>query len=212
MAVIAVLISLLAPSLSSVRETAHQVVCRSNTRQIGIGLNMYAEDNEDRLPPTANLDVQHNAPWETMTLRFVNSAWDGLGHLYNTEYLPAPKLYYCPSHKGNNPFAEFGDRWAGQPGAIVGNYQFRGRGPAGAPMGHPSTRYLGEIKGSAALVSDGMRNQSDFNHVVGTNILRADLSVKWFADTNGRLFGAIPKDGQLPSAAGFEGTWTILDD
>jgi type II secretory pathway pseudopilin PulG len=212
MAVIAVLISLLAPSLSSVRETAHQVVCRSNTRQLGIGINMYAEDHLDRLPPTTNLDAQQNSPWETMTLRLNTGAWDGLGHLYNDEYLPAPKLYYCPSHRGYNPYRSYEDQWGGVAGNVVGNYQYRGRGPAAGMVNGATSRYLSEIKRNSALIADGLRNQSDFNHIVGTNLLRADLSVTWFADTNGRLYEAIPKDGQMPNITAFENAWDILDD
>lgn len=49
-AIIAVLIGLLLPSLSKARELARSVKCASNQRQIGIGLVMYADINDGRFP------------------------------------------------------------------------------------------------------------------------------------------------------------------
>ena len=50
-AIIALLAALLLPALSQARERAKQVVCQSNLRQCGIGLVLYAGDNNSRLPP-----------------------------------------------------------------------------------------------------------------------------------------------------------------
>src|SRR5439155_14169021 len=131
--------SLLAPSLSTVRETAHQVICRSNVRQFGLGTSMYAEQNAERVPRALCVTGNANSDrsWDTLFLRFGDEAehnghsgeWDSLGLLFSAEFLPAPKLFYCPSHRGRNPFAAYSDQWAGAWGAIVGNYQFRGRAP-----------------------------------------------------------------------------------
>lgn len=52
-AVIAVLIGLLLPALSTARRTAQQIGCASNLRQIGASLYMYAEDNEHTMPNMA---------------------------------------------------------------------------------------------------------------------------------------------------------------
>lgn len=214
MAVVAVLISLLAPSLTSVRETANQVICRSNVRQIGIGIHQHAQENDDQVPPAT---VNAGAPWETTSLRLTgiySDMWDGLGRLYSNDYLPAPKLYYCPSHRGDHRFQQYEDQWAGSVGAIIGNYQYRGGGPSVdfPSMNAPQIIFLSKIKGSAALISDGLRSQSDFNHVVGTNVLRADLAVDWFRDSGGRLFESLPKGDQVPTALGIMEAWLTLDD
>lgn len=49
-AIIALLIGILVPSLSSARSYAKRVACSSNLRQIGVGLRSYIGDNRDRLP------------------------------------------------------------------------------------------------------------------------------------------------------------------
>jgi type II secretory pathway pseudopilin PulG len=220
-AVIGVLISILAPSLASVRDTAQQVVCRSNVRQLGIGIDLYAEDYKGVVPASKAADLPSGSI-ETMTLRFgaapanLSNHWDGLGQLYILDYLPAPKLYYCPSHKGNNPFARYVDQWGGRDGVIVGNYQYRGHGPVLMTVTTntntmPVTTVLASIRPSAAIVSDGLRTQADFNHVIGANVLRSDLSVGWFNDSSGRIFDHLPKDGQPPSPATVDSAWSELD-
>lgn len=49
-AIIALLITVLMPSLNSARGSAKRAVCAANLRQIGIGLRSYLGDNRDRLP------------------------------------------------------------------------------------------------------------------------------------------------------------------
>lgn len=50
-AVIGVLAGLLLPALSAVKKRAHALRCESNTKQLCLALQMYAQDYEDRLPP-----------------------------------------------------------------------------------------------------------------------------------------------------------------
>ena len=50
-AIIALLVSILVPSLTKAREQAKMVVCLSNERQMGLGMTMYANDNSGWYPP-----------------------------------------------------------------------------------------------------------------------------------------------------------------
>jgi prepilin-type N-terminal cleavage/methylation domain-containing protein/prepilin-type processing-associated H-X9-DG protein len=47
-AIIALLLSILMPSLQKVKAVAQSVVCRSNLRQMTMGLKLYAQDNDDK--------------------------------------------------------------------------------------------------------------------------------------------------------------------
>lgn len=50
-AIIAILAAILFPVFARARSHAHKMACLSNLKQIGIAIGMYAQDNENRLPP-----------------------------------------------------------------------------------------------------------------------------------------------------------------
>lgn len=52
-AIIAILAAILFPVFSKAREKARQAACTSNQKQIALSVNMYAQENEESLPPTA---------------------------------------------------------------------------------------------------------------------------------------------------------------
>ena len=68
--IIALLISILLPSLSKARESAYTVQCASNMRQIGTGLLMYVNDssNKNKCPtmakaPSSGVDFDYPSDW-----------------------------------------------------------------------------------------------------------------------------------------------------
>lgn len=69
LAIIAVLISLLMPSLKRVRDQSHTVVCASNLRQLGLAFTMYANDNKGRLPNLS--DDRTNRAWYNMVAPYM---------------------------------------------------------------------------------------------------------------------------------------------
>jgi len=65
-AIIAVLISILVPSLKEAREQAQQIVCMSNKKQVALGLFMYADDYYGAIPASM-WDVYGNGlHWVTL--------------------------------------------------------------------------------------------------------------------------------------------------
>lgn len=228
MAVISVLMALLVPSLAKVNETARRVVCQSNVRQIGLGVLMYADDWQGQLPPSIYLASGAargaHRPQEMVTLRVPeaddpSAPWDGLGILFTAGYLPAPKVFYCPSHTGENPYSRYAMLWSPEGpmnGEIVCNYHYRGEGPmrprAPGEDAAPTTRALFMIDpAQSSLVADGMRVRSDYNHKVGVNFFRADLTVHWYDDSARELAGMLPvsKDDATPVAV--NSAWERFD-
>src|SRR5947208_5667150 len=66
--IIALLISILLPSLNRARETANRVKCASNLRQIGQAILLYSNDNKGAYPRTcAHTPASHfeTATWGT---------------------------------------------------------------------------------------------------------------------------------------------------
>jgi type II secretory pathway pseudopilin PulG len=54
-AVLAILAALLLPALSRGKASARRTVCLNNLAQIGLGIHLYAGDNEDTLPAAPNV-------------------------------------------------------------------------------------------------------------------------------------------------------------
>ncbi len=55
-AIIAILAAILFPVFSPAKEAAKKISCLSNSKQLNLGVLMYANDNDDILPPTQNDD------------------------------------------------------------------------------------------------------------------------------------------------------------
>ena len=103
-AIIAILAALLLPALASAREKGRRTVCVSNARQIGLGIQMYAHDNEGRIPfgPKAppftnpnNFYPSTGAPTSLLSLQ--NGAPVGLGLMLQNHLATQPKVLFCPS-------------------------------------------------------------------------------------------------------------------
>ena len=65
-AIISLLVGMLAPALSSARESAHAGLCAANLRQLQIATSFYADDHREAYPPgaanfTANLHRWHGS-------------------------------------------------------------------------------------------------------------------------------------------------------
>lgn len=52
-AIISILAAMLLPALTRAKGSAHSISCVNNIHQIGIALNLYTQDNRDRLPVCA---------------------------------------------------------------------------------------------------------------------------------------------------------------
>lgn len=206
--IIGLLMAIMLPVLSHVTEVTKRVICRSNIRQVGLGVQLFAEANKGRIPPSVFQNVGAGyLPQQMMTLH-TGTSWDGLGRLFVEDYINTPEIYYCPSHKGRNTFESYKDAWAARNAEIVGNYHYRGV-PAGFS---PNRAFLPDLDPTMSLIADGMQSIEDINHKGGLNILRADLSVDWFEDANHEWMSSIPAAINAPNAAySVAQAWWVLD-
>jgi len=79
--IIALLISILLPTLSNARKAANQVKCASNMRQIAAAVNMYVSANKGKLPPAL---ARSNGAWP--------EGWWWATELVKQKYIQAPNL------------------------------------------------------------------------------------------------------------------------
>ncbi|TVQ63672.1 MAG: hypothetical protein EA379_03495 [Phycisphaerales bacterium] len=208
--VIGLLLAIVLPLLAQASEATKRVVCRSNVRQIGITLALYAESHNGRLPQSIYATEYQQGlfmPQEMLLVRTPEAldGWDGLGRLFIEDYIATPQSFYCPSHRAGHTFDAYESAWIDPVDTeIVTNYHYRAI---------PSmANYLYDLDPGMALIADGMRSISDYNHKIGSNVLRADLSVRWFEDTNSTLASSIPLAvGDSNADVNVALAWWVLD-
>jgi prepilin-type N-terminal cleavage/methylation domain-containing protein len=100
-AIIAVLMAILLPAMSGVRELGRRIQCGTNLRGIATGTSMFAQKNDDALMPTLGVNHAYAAyrnsipdpgktfPWEYKPINLAN--------LYESNIVDNPRNLYCPS-------------------------------------------------------------------------------------------------------------------
>jgi len=92
-AIIAILLSILMPSLERARKQATKVVCMSNMKQVTLAIMTYAVDNKNYVP-----DGVTPQPYALTDYALrLNGGWIGVGKLYGYKYITSPKIFFCPS-------------------------------------------------------------------------------------------------------------------
>jgi prepilin-type N-terminal cleavage/methylation domain-containing protein/prepilin-type processing-associated H-X9-DG protein len=94
-AIIALLLSLLMPALQTAREPGKAVVCKSNLKQQGLAVRLYADDNNGKLPQADKFgDVIR--PYLAIEKGIINPLSGG------------SKYMWCPSQKMEYGFSSYG--------------------------------------------------------------------------------------------------------
>lgn len=102
-AVIAILAALLLPALSSARLKARRTACASNLRQVGIGVILYASDNNGNIPYgpkagafTSPLNFYPSTGAPTSLISLSGGSPVALGLLLSQQLSSQPKVLFCP--------------------------------------------------------------------------------------------------------------------
>jgi prepilin-type N-terminal cleavage/methylation domain-containing protein len=96
-AIIALLASLLLPVVSRAKHNALSAACLSNLHQIGLALDLYVQENNDRLPCCAELpSVNTNLPSLTTVL---------------APYLKTKAVFRCPEDRALFPVEQTSYEW-----------------------------------------------------------------------------------------------------
>jgi prepilin-type N-terminal cleavage/methylation domain-containing protein/prepilin-type processing-associated H-X9-DG protein len=94
--IIAILVSILLPTLAKARAQAYRASCLSNLRQIGQMLAIYAVENKQQITLGCNSDS-----YQGSYLIAINTGsdvrWPTWGPLYKANLMKSPKYMYCPS-------------------------------------------------------------------------------------------------------------------
>jgi prepilin-type N-terminal cleavage/methylation domain-containing protein/prepilin-type processing-associated H-X9-DG protein len=123
--IIALLLSILMPSLSKAREQAKRVICASNMKQVVLALQMYSLSNDGSLVP------YRGTPSDSQS-------WDSkLAYMFSTEENDSLKKYLtCPSdRKPRNPSKFFGKYGGDKKGVLARSYLPNGALPNFAHAG-----------------------------------------------------------------------------
>lgn len=117
--IIALLMSVLLPALNKVKQMGKITVCKSNLKQLAVGLWVYSGSMNDKLPEVyyaSNYDalLGSHYTWPMYVLRNQydpSQAEDleywGFGKLWEYDILEEPDIYYCPSLKGDRNYHSF---------------------------------------------------------------------------------------------------------
>jgi prepilin-type N-terminal cleavage/methylation domain-containing protein/prepilin-type processing-associated H-X9-DG protein len=91
MAIIAVLAALLLPVVVKSKERGKSVACLSSLRQIGIALQLFVQDNENKMPVMYDALISTNATPPTNATATID--------LVLSNYLGNVRVLFCPSDK-----------------------------------------------------------------------------------------------------------------
>jgi prepilin-type N-terminal cleavage/methylation domain-containing protein/prepilin-type processing-associated H-X9-DG protein len=207
-AIIAILAAILFPVFARARENARRASCQSNLKQIALGIFMYKQDYDEKMPrylvnTFANASASNPAGWA-----------DAM-----QPYLKSTQIFQCPSETAGPDSSvisgKYSDYWFNGNASGQSDAQFDaptltvllGDGGSGATTTEGDTggfigsaRFYSVGSGVVCAAGDAMKGASlpaggNTRHLDGANIAFADGHVKWEKGiTNSSVSAAIKNE------------------
>ena len=179
--IIAILASILFPAFARARENARRASCQSNLKQIGLAVQQYTQD----------YDEKYLADQDDVSRTFVTTLQP---YIKSTQTFVCPSAPRSPLATAESPLSQTDATWSAfsSSGTYGINSAFASTIPAAlSDIAKPSEAYLAldaswyvveEFGLATSSVQDAMR------HFNGTNICYADGHVKWQQSTTVSAF------------------------
>ncbi len=114
-AIIALLLSIILPSLKKVKDYAKRTICMNNARQTGLAIQVYAQDNDNKVMPQCNSNgniVSNPTNYPPANSYFAYRKILGTGEmipfhlavLYDMGVIENPEAFYCPAQPITDKF------------------------------------------------------------------------------------------------------------
>jgi len=210
-AIIALLMGILMPALQKVREQARKIACGNNLKQIGISMNMYGSENDNKLP-----------------LNYIGM-WMWNVSYSTTDYIIATggdkRTFYCPSDPTktvdlaivwqfdqNPPFVDSDDWEENEPetgrdrySRVTGYYWLMDtvEGRSFQPEGFPKKKWVRiltcEQPAATDLVTDATISTGDDPETASFTQVIGGLFIRWerYDRTNHLIRGTEPAGGNV---------------
>jgi prepilin-type N-terminal cleavage/methylation domain-containing protein len=197
--IIALLISILLPTLSRARRSAQRTVCLSNLKQVHATLVLYANAENDFVP-LGYVNGRRQFNYVVASNGDQSLRW--LGLLFAADLMESPEAFYCPSERDEQVvFDTAANAWppdlegpaelnaAGFPQRTRAGYGVRpiADWPEPAPPGTPAPMPEGTMPKLArqktkALAADLFHEPSQIRerHEEGVNVVAAHGGARWF--------------------------------
>jgi prepilin-type N-terminal cleavage/methylation domain-containing protein len=98
-AIIGILAAIIIPTVAQVRKSARDTHCRSNLHQIGLAVQLYAQDNRNKFPAGNDYNIYGNAPrltWDKALIPYLGGHMTG-NPAVDYDDIKRTKTCACPS-------------------------------------------------------------------------------------------------------------------